>query len=221
MKRTKLIKIAMIVAITTTVASISFGCKANKDDNVTNNSSVINQGEDTEEKAVQDNKIEDSTEVIENESKAPVVASEEFTLYSKDVNTDEEVVLGTLAIDETKTVDEKLDMLAQQLSKDAFNVLPIKLVEITEVDGKKIAVFNLEEQGKNATESDYSKYEGTSWFNNHFQGSTGGNITKYTLNKTLLQADYTGEWVDGVKFLYKGEPIVFEHVESLGNINYR
>lgn len=233
MKRTKVMKIVMILTLTTLVASFAVGCNDNKDDKVSNNSNITTtKSENTDNKATVDSKIVDNEtvddEIVDNSSSSTTeennsveVESEEFTIYSKDVNTDAEVVLETISMDSIKTLEEKLDILVKELSKEAFDSLPIELVEITEVDGKKVAVFNLEEQGNNVTETDYSKYEGISWFNNHFQGSAGGNITTYTLNKTLLQGDYTGQWIDGVKFLYKGEPIVFEHVESLGNITYR
>jgi hypothetical protein len=227
MKRIKVMKIVMILTLTTIVIGFAVGCN---DNNVSNNSNITTtKNEITDKKVTMDSETVDSDVVdnnvsnnlTEEENSSDIVESEKFTIYSKDVNTDAEVVLGTVSIDSTKTLEEKLNILAKELSNDAFDNLPIELSEITEVDGKKVAVFNLEEQGNNATETDYSKYEGISWFNNHFQGSAGGNITTYTLNKTLLQGDYTGEWIDGVKYLYKGEAIVFEHVESLGNITYR
>lgn len=224
MKRTKIMKIAMVLALTTLIAGFTVGCNNAKVDSTINDSNITTESEKTDNEdsvASTESETVESNNIVEEENEDIEVQNEELTLYSKDVNTDEEVVLGSIIIDETKTVDEKIDTLAQELSKIAFNELPIELVEIAEVDGKKVAVFNLNEEGNNSTESDYSKYEGISWFNNHFQGSTGGNITIYTLNKTLLQGDHTGEWIDGVKFLYKGEPIVFEHVEALGNITYR
>lgn len=233
MKRTKVMKIVMILTLNTLAASFVVGCNDNKDDKISNNSNITTtKSENTDNKATVDSKIVDNetvdNEIVDNNSSSTTeennsvkVQNEEFTIYSKDVNTDAEVVLGTVSIDSTKTLEEKLDIFAKEVSKEAFDNLPIELAEISEVDGKKVAVFNLEEQGNNATETDYSKYEGTSWFNNHFQGSAGGNITTYTLNKTLLQGEYAGQWIDGVKYLYKGEPIVFEHVESLGNITYR
>lgn len=232
MKKIKVMKIVMVLTLTTLVTSFVVGCNDNKDDKVSNNSNVTTtKSENTDKKVtvesetvdvdVDDEIVDDNSSTTEEENNIVEVQSEGFTMYSKDVNTDAEVALGTISIDSTRTLEEKLDILAKELSKKAFDNLPIELAEITEVDGKKVAVFNLEEQGNNATETDYSKYEGISWFNNHFQGSAGGNITTYTLNKTLLQGDYTGEWIDGVKYLYKGEMIVFEHVESLGNITYR
>lgn len=221
MKRKKLIKIAMTIALATLVTGFTVGCSGNENGEALNNSNSISENDNEKNVVSQDVESVDTEKTTDEEVIAPKVQSEEFSLYSKDVNTDEEIILGVVSINETKTVEEKLQVLAGQLSKDAFTGLPIEFVEITEIEGKKVATFNLKEVGKNIEETDYSKYDGESWFNNYFQGSTGGTITTYTLNKTLLQKEYSGEWVDGVKYLYKGQPIAFEHVESLGSINYR
>ena len=45
--------------------------------------------------------------------------------------------------------------------------------------------------GNNAGDVQFSDYEGISWYNNFFAGSTGGEITEYTLIRNLLQTEYT------------------------------
>lgn len=226
MIRNKLMKLVVTLTVTTVITGFAIGCNDEKDKKVTNNSNITTEDQNTENKSSEETEVKED-EKVENETtteeknEVTEVKSEEFAIYSKDVNTDEEIVLGKVSMDDNKTVEEKLQKLSEQLSKSAFSDLPIEFMEITELEGKKVAIFDLKEIGKNAEETDYSKYENTSWFNNYFQGSTGGSITKYTLSKTLLQSDYSGEWIDGIKFTYKGEPIGFEHVESLGNVIYR
>ena len=42
------------------------------------------------------------------------------------------------------------------------------------------------------------------------------NTTK--LYKNCLQAEYTGEWIDGIKLLYNGGEEIVGHLESIGMI---
>ncbi len=71
-------------------------------------------------------------------------------------------------------------------------------------------------------ETDLSKYSSPSLANDFFQGSAGGGWTCYTLQTTMLQPDYDGEWIDGVRFLYNGEENkYFRHIEGLDRIKYR
>ncbi len=122
------------------------------------------------------NDIDTSTNNVNNEE---IVKSIEMLLYSKDVNTDEQVVLGKIELNEDMTLEEKLEKLANELSAKEFDNLPIEFIKINNVGGKKIALFNLNEVGNNAGDVTFDKYEGTSWVNNYFAGSAGGSITEY------------------------------------------
>ena len=148
---------------------------------------------------------------------------ENFKIYSKDINTDKKIIVETFTFDSSiTTLEDRLTVFAQRLSLKEFKSLPIELAEITEIDGKKVAVFNLKENEENISESDWSKYKEPSWANNFFQGSAGGSWTCYTLQTTMLQPDYDGEWIDGVKFLYNGEENkYFQHIEGIDRIKYR
>lgn len=162
--------------------------------------------------------VDTSTNNIDNEE---VVKSIEMLLYSKDVNTDEQVVLGKLELNEDMALEEKVEKLANELSEKVFDNLPIEFVKINDIEGKKVALFNLNEVGNNASEITFDKYEGTSWVNNYFAGSAGGGITEYTLITTLLQRNYTGEWIDGIEFTYKNSKVEFDHVPGISEISYR
>ena len=102
-----------------------------------------------------------------------------------------------------------------------FPSTPIEFVKINNIEGKKVALFNLDELGNNATDITFDKYEGINWINNYFAGSAGGSVTEYTLITTLLQRNYTGEWIDGIEFTYKNSKIEFDHVPALGEVSYR
>ncbi|MBP6963423.1 MAG: hypothetical protein KBC96_03355 [Armatimonadetes bacterium] len=111
------------------------------------------------------------------------------------------------------TVIEKLRLLADRLSRLEFSDLPINVVRIETVKGKKVAVIDLRESQRG---SDYR-----SWYGGYFQGSTGGGITQTKLMDTFLQRGYRGEWVDGVRFLYQGKPIQegeWDHINLSGTI---
>lgn len=161
---------------------------------------------------------EDKVEDIEKE---PNIKSMEMILYSKDANTEQEVIIGKVDINENLSLEDKLRTLASNLSEKAFDNLPINLVKINDVNGKKIALFNLDEIGENAKDITFDKYIGVNWINNYFSGSTGGSITEYTLITTLLQNSYNGEWIDGIEFTYKNSRIEFDHVPELTEIIYR
>lgn len=135
-----------------------------------------------------------------------------FNIYGGDIDTYEKQVIQEVKIQENLSLEEKLTLLAQELSKVHFKDLVIALNTIQEQDGKKIAVINLVEN-ENET--------GASWIEDYFQGSAGGITTTVALEETFLQRDYQGDWIDGVNFLYEMEPIRFDHVESLGETIYR
>ncbi|MGH4140774.1 hypothetical protein [Clostridium sp.] len=144
-----------------------------------------------------------------------------YPIYSADINSYiKEIHFGTY-ISEDLSVKNKLNALSKAISEIHFNNLPIEVYEITEIDGKKIAVINLKESEDNQKISDVSQFKGSSWATGYFQGSTGGKITSVSLIETFLQKDYEGQWIDGVKFLYDNNIIKFEHVPDLGEVSYR
>ena len=123
---------------------------------------------------------------------------------------------------------EKLDIIADSLSRFNFNSLPIEVLRIEERKGKRIAVIYLREHEWNR-DIDWSNpkfmsgNQGVTWRARHFQGSTGGSITSFTLTETFLQRGYERDWIDGVIFMYENEPIKedeWAHI-SLSGVIYR
>jgi len=144
-----------------------------------------------------------------------------YPIYSADVNTyAKEIHFGTY-IPGNLSIKNKLEAIANSLSEVHFSNLPIEVSQITEIDGKKVAIINLKESEENQKINDPSQFKGPSWATHYFQGSTGGTITSISLIETFLQKDYEGQWIDGVKFLYNNKVCSFEHVPSLGKISYR
>ncbi|MBZ9686352.1 hypothetical protein G9F72_008420 [Clostridium estertheticum] len=147
-----------------------------------------------------------------------------YPIYSADVNSYAKKIHFGTYIAENLSLKNKLDALAKALSEVNFNNLPIEVSEITEIDGKKIAVINLKETEENQKIKEQAQLKGYSWARTYFQGSAGGTITSVSLIETFLQKDHEGQWVDGVKFLYTNNNLKiesFDHIESLKQISYR
>jgi hypothetical protein len=128
-------------------------------------------------------------------------------IYSADDMTGEKLVVGDVRVKEDASLDEKLTELTAALSEKVFK-LPMVYKGIEEVFGQSIAVIDLMESDKEDAE--------VTWSGLYFQGSTGGLMTSVALTETILQTDYLGDWVDGVKFLYEGVKVDFEHVGLYG-----
>ncbi|MEE0931454.1 hypothetical protein [Clostridium sp. D43t1_170807_H7] len=207
----------LVGIVVSCVAFGTIGC-AEKNTTTENNSNIVS--EDLNNQESNDNK-EDNVEITDNENNQESIKTIEMMLYSKDVNTDEQVIIGEVEVNEELSLEEKIEKLSEGLSEKAFDNLPIEFVKINNIEGKKVALFNLDELGNNATDITFDKYEGINWINNYFAGSAGGSVTEYTLITTLLQRNYTGEWIDGIEFTYKNSKIEFDHVPALGEVSYR
>lgn len=146
-----------------------------------------------------------------------------YGIYTADDFTYDKELFFWTYISEEKSIKQKLDILADTLSQTIFDNLPIEVVKIEETDGKKVAVINLMESKENQGISDYSLFKGKSWATGYFQGSAGGCITSTSLIETFLQRQYSGEWIDGMRFLYNNgkEGNWADHAAKLGEVNFR
>lgn len=142
-------------------------------------------------------------------------------VYTSNIYTLEKEIQFYVAIPKNIKLEEKLNTLAGKLSKYCFRSLPIEVLGIEQIEGKKIAVVNLKELEESSEGVAALECIGKTWNAFYFQGSTGGAQTLIRLIETFLQRDYKGEWIDGVKFLYKNQTAEFDHVEGLFQINYR
>lgn len=215
-----------------TVTAISFvGCIGNNKDKEGNGQDTsIGQEEDlnkdddkveddaqSEEKPDDSKKPESETEDKNNDNKKPSpddkIETEKddktertFKVVTKDI--DYKVVKGK----DIKTVGlgvaDNIKKILAQVSKEYFDGKTIELKDIETVNNKKIAVIDLKGD--------------TEYWNQRMQGSVGGEITEYTLIENVLQKEYKGYWVNGVKFTLDGKQLKgSQHAEKLGQITYR
>lgn len=133
-------------------------------------------------------------------------------IYSADIDTLERIVDFEIKVKTDASIEERLEAITKGLSTNSF-ILPMEFLGIKQVFGQNIAYINLKENPDNP--------ELYPWNTGYFQGSTGGAITAITLINSYLQPNYDGTWIDGVKFLYEGEMIEFEHVYGLQQTQYR
>lgn len=142
-------------------------------------------------------------------------------IYTANILTYKDEIKYYMAIPKELSLEEKLSTIANKLSQYCFNGLPIEVLEIKKVEGKKIAIIDLKELSFNQGIDDYTKFIGSTWKTYYLQGTTGGAITSKQLVDTFLQKGYQGEWIEGVQFLYEGEIIDYEHVFGLSDIHWR
>ncbi len=128
-----------------------------------------------------------------------VTVEQEFDLFTGNVDSYEKEKLETIKVEKATTLEEKLQSIADNLSKKEFDNLPIVIEKIEEVDGKQIAIINLKD--------DPSQKDGLNWMSFLNGGSTGGTITRVTLEESFLQREYKEAWIDGIKLIYEGEAI--------------
>lgn len=119
-----------------------------------------------------------------------------------------------IAVKRNVPVLDKLRILASKLSAQRFSELPIEVVGVKTVKGKRIATIDLREL--------HDDERLPTWLGHYFQGTTGGGLTQTTLVYTFLQTKYRSEWVDGVQFYYQGKPFEgdWDHI-SLSGVFYR
>lgn len=105
-------------------------------------------------------------------------------------------------------VAENLKEILSTLSTKYFNGYNIELSTIENINSQKIAVINL---------------TGDELFwNQKMQGSLGGSVTEYTLIENVLQRDYPGYWINGVRFTINNKPIIDNgHTPGLASTTYR
>lgn len=147
-----------------------------------------------------------------------------YTIYTVNIDTSERQADAYLYIPDNTDIKQKLILISNVLSEGYFGSLPIEVVKIEKMNGKEIAIINLRESNENRGIKVDEKLKGKTWATNYLQGSAGGSITSEALIETLLQREHTGEWIDGVRFLYNGGPCDddhFQHALDLIQINYR
>lgn len=136
-----------------------------------------------------DNKDSEDTESASKDSSEDIIKLKIYTLNDEDTETKE--VFSEIELDNNKPLKDKLNDLCLALQKDFFKE-GNALIRLEGIDSNGVATVNL-----------VNSVEGA--WNKHFAGSTGGYISQMTIIDTLLQKDYDGEWIKGLKILIDGE----------------
>jgi hypothetical protein len=108
-------------------------------------------------------------------------------------------------IPKNQSLERKVGDLLDSISKNNFHNLKIELLSITETtEGKKSLKVNLKENPGFIIPDSLGNYQ--SWYE-FFQGSMGGEQTTIILIESILQREFTGDWIDEVEFSYQTEKI--------------
>lgn len=207
-------KLILSIVVMLSLTMVSCG---NNTKNITTNQDTTSSSSATQEETKTDStssedttKEETKTDNNNDDSSKNTANTVKFSIYKVDENSLEPNEIQSISINESASLKDKLTQLAESVSDNNFNGLPIEIKSIDTVDGKKIATINLADSGNKT------------WVQK-FQGSTGGQVTANTLIENFLQTNNksNAEWIDGVKFLYNNEAIEYDHVSDLSNIQYR
>lgn len=192
------------------ITALSFvGCSEdNKESKIESNKPTVEESNDKEKQDETNKPSEDRSEGETTEKPNDNVDKTERTFKIVTKNVDYKVVNGG----EVKTVGlgvaENIKKILDTVSSKYFDGNKIELKTIDTVDNKKIAVINLAGDEK--------------YWNQKMQGSAGGQITEYTLIENVLQREYKGYWIDGVRFTLNGKQIEDNgHIPELSKTTYR
>ena len=157
------------------------------------------------------------------EAKKPlIIQTESFSIYAtKDTFLSKENAYQQIAyidkvinLNQSKSVFEKLTIIADTLSNRYFNGLSIELTD--NFPESKIVKVNLVERPEFKGPGSLPSYQ--SWYD-FFHGTMGGTNTTIILKESLLQRAYKGQWINGLVFYYQGKPIgEFDHIDLNGII---
>lgn len=167
--------------------------------------------EPEQEKPVASKPIEGSAS--EEKPAEDIQANEDrFFIFTGDAYTGEPLVVSELMIDENESLFRKVQAVTAKLSTDVFG-LPIELKDIIDYHGLKIAIVNVSETGSAS---------GPSWRADYLENFDAGDRVTVAFQKTLLQEDYSGQWIDGFYLHYENQPIEeFYQVWQLMKPNFR
>lgn len=142
-----------------------------------------------------------------------LMQKEKLTIYTSNIDTGASESHSTVSVLKLVPINKKMSHLAIKLSDEIFQGKPIVLKEIVIEEGKKIAYFDLQDKSKDISSPD-------NWYSS-FQGSAGAQSTLNSIVNTLLQKEFQGDWIDGIKLTYNGEYTEFDHISFEDIIYWR
>jgi hypothetical protein len=191
------------------ITLVFVGCTGAKNNNMTENNQTNNDiqiSKDNVDYEVKADLEANPTEKVESNINKPDKTERIFKIVTKNVD------YKVISEEEIKTVglgvSDNIKKILSTISTKYFDGKTLELKTIETVNNKKIAVINL---GGNK-----------SYWNQRMQGSVGGEITEYTLIENILQREYKGYWIDGVKFTLDGKQFeATQHSSDLAKTIYR
>lgn len=147
---------------------------------------------------------------VDNNENNTISSTIVFNVYNVDVK-DMEVKKETELRVARKDYDikESLESILNTISEEKFEGLKIDIKSIVRENEKSIVNIDLRDIESKNFKEDY------------FKGAERGRITESILIENVLQREFDGEWIDGVRFTYNGEKIKYNHVPLLEYVNYR
>jgi len=108
-------------------------------------------------------------------------------------------------IPKNQNLEKKINALLDSVSKCNFNNLKIETMNLEEnPEGLKFLKVNLKENPGFISPDSLGNYR--SWYD-FFQGSMGGEQTTIILIESILQREFSGDWIDELEFYYQSEKI--------------
>jgi len=108
-------------------------------------------------------------------------------------------------IPKNQNLEKKITILLDSVSKVNFHNLKIETLSLEEnTEGHKVLKVNLKENIGFIIPDSLGNFR--SWYD-YFQGSMGGEQTTIILIESILQREFTGDWIDELEFYYQNEKI--------------
>lgn len=145
------------------------------------------------------------SEVIEEDDKS--VEEIQLSIYDGDYSSNKKKLSKLIGVNKYDTLDSKVKTLMNGLSVALYNSMPIE-VSVENWSGKEIAIVNLIEpleKDKNEFNKMYEELEDKSGtWKHYYDTEANAKIFLISLEATLMQVEYEGEWIDGYKICHNG-----------------
>lgn len=122
-----------------------------------------------------------------------------------------------ISIPKKETLEMKITSLLDSVSHNNFHNLKMEVLSFREtIEGTKSLVVNLKENPGFIIPDSLGNYR--NWYD-FFQGSMRGEQTTIILIESVLQREFSGDWIDEVEFYYRNEKMGdWDHVFLSGII---
>ncbi|MCQ2911750.1 MAG: hypothetical protein MJ244_06115 [Clostridia bacterium] len=139
------------------------------------------------------------------------VKTDYLSIYDGDYSTYKYKLAKTIADDTSLSLEKRVQKLMNSLSETLYEGLPLE-IKIEDRQGKKVAVVNLVEplsKDNKVFKELYNNLEDkdNTWQSYFTSSEAKSIITLASIETTLKQPNYTGEWIDGFMIYHNGEAL--------------